>query len=324
MVQSPGMTMSPMSTVATNATDASPTSTTRRSRGQGRGGSRIGSRFRGVTHHSRTARYEAHLWDNGKQVYLGGFTNEAPAALAYDIAGVSYRGPEALLNGSWSIVEQELASRHTISKEEVIQKLRAQSKHMNKVNSNFPVMDKGDLLVSQAMNPHIEHIGVFRSAEDAARAYDRALIEKLGGVLASSFLNFPLYEYLSMLSEDEKAVAISMGIIPETEQSEAELAPPTPLFNLGQAGENEEIPFDVEDDRRSGESPSEFTRRKHTAKSVLDVLCDAVEQGCDDEVGVKRETGGAQSLGERHVRRSKRPRRNVSLYEDTELAVDDE
>ncbi len=322
MVQSPGMTMSPMSTVATNASDASPSSMTRRYRG--RGGSRIGSRFRGVTHHSRTARYEAHLWDNGKQVYLGGFTNEAPAALAYDLAGVSYRGPEALLNGRWSIVEQELAARHTISKEEVIQKLRSQSKLMNKINSNFPVMKKADLLISQAMNPHMEHVGVFRTAEDAARAYDRALVEKLGGVLASSFLNYPLYEYLSMLPEGEKRMAISMNIIPEIDQSEAEFAPPTPLFNLGEAGEGEEIPFDSEDDEESSDAPNGRVSRRKTAKSVLEVLCDAVEQDCDDEIGVKREAGPAQSLRERNLRRSKRARRNVSLDEDIELDDEDE
>lgn len=321
MVQSPGMTMSPNSTVATNVSDASPDSVTRRSRARG-GGSRIGSRFRGVTHHSRTARYEAHLWDNGKQVYLGGFTNEAPAALAYDLAGVSYRGPEALLNGRWSIVEQELAARHTISKEEVIQKLRTQSKLMNKINPNFPIMKKADLLISEVMNPHMEHIGVYSNAEDAARAYDRALIEKLGGVLSSSFLNFPLYEYLSMLTEDDKRMAIAMNIIPETDQYKAELAPPTPLFNLRDAGEGDEIPFDSEDD--PGDELDGGVRRRKTEKSVLDVLCDAVEQDYDDEVGVKRGTDGSKPVEERGVRRSKRPKRYASLYEDTESVDGDE
>jgi hypothetical protein len=262
------------------------------------------------------------LWDNGKQVYLGGFTNEAPAALAYDLAGVSYRGPEALLNGRWSIVEQELAARHTISKEEVIQKLRTQSKLMNKINPNFPIMKKADLLISEVMNPHMEHIGVYSNAEDAARAYDRALIEKLGGVLSSSFLNFPLYEYLSMLTEDDKRMAIAMNIIPETDQYKAELAPPTPLFNLRDAGEGDEIPFDSEDD--PGDELDGGVRRRKTEKSVLDVLCDAVEQDYDDEVGVKRGTDGSKPVEERGVRRSKRPKRYASLYEDTESVDGDE
>jgi hypothetical protein len=56
-------TLSPHSTANTEAT-LSPTSGSRRPQRRG-GGSRLGSRFRGVTHHSRTARYESHLWDNG-------------------------------------------------------------------------------------------------------------------------------------------------------------------------------------------------------------------------------------------------------------------
>ena len=38
---------------------------------------RITSKFRGVTHHCRTGRFEAHIWDSGKQVYLG----ELPSAI---------------------------------------------------------------------------------------------------------------------------------------------------------------------------------------------------------------------------------------------------
>ena len=238
------MTLSPHSTANTEAT-LSPTSGSRRPQRRG-GGSRLGSRFRGVTHHSRTARYESHLWDNGtfrfhhddapttifhthhdlstsphrrqagvprrwvlistdvrsliarldsltrvtrsarslvrSLVRSSGFNIEAAAALAYDLAGVSYRGTDALLNGRWSLVEKELQCRHTITREDVIQKLRTQSKHMNKINTNGPVMTRTDLLISKCMNPNQEHIGLYCTADDAARAYDRALIERLGGV----------------------------------------------------------------------------------------------------------------------------------------------
>ena len=34
----------------------------------GKGGIRSTSSYRGVTHHCRTGRFEAHIWDSGKQV----------------------------------------------------------------------------------------------------------------------------------------------------------------------------------------------------------------------------------------------------------------
>ncbi len=42
---------------------------------------RTTSRYRGVTHHCRTRRWESHIWENSKQLYLGGFDSEHQAAL---------------------------------------------------------------------------------------------------------------------------------------------------------------------------------------------------------------------------------------------------
>ena len=43
---------------------------------------RATSRFRGVTHHVRTGRFEAYCWAQGSQVYLGGFAEEEQAVSA--------------------------------------------------------------------------------------------------------------------------------------------------------------------------------------------------------------------------------------------------
>jgi hypothetical protein len=41
-------------------------------------------RHRGVTRYKRTGRFEAHIWDRGRQKHLGSFGNGADAAAAYD------------------------------------------------------------------------------------------------------------------------------------------------------------------------------------------------------------------------------------------------
>ena len=38
------------------------------------------SKYRGVTYYRRTGRWESHIWDEGRQVYLGGFETEIEAA----------------------------------------------------------------------------------------------------------------------------------------------------------------------------------------------------------------------------------------------------
>ena len=255
-----------------------------------------------------------------------GFNIEAAAALAYDLAGVSYRGTDALLNGRWSLVEKELQCRHTITREDVIQKLRTQSKHMNKINVKGPVMTRTDLLISQCMNPNQEHLGLYRTADDAARAYDRALIERLGGVgieldrcacaptltrsfarsrvrqvLASSFINFPLYEYGDMLSEEERQAAVALNVVPDDEGIEP-TCPPVKIYDLNSAGPGDEVPFE-------------------DARSVLDILANAAETE-GDEVGVKRESVmEAQERGT--VRRSKRSRKVVASLCEEDPTGDD-
>jgi hypothetical protein len=77
-------------------------------------GIRATSKYRGVTHHCRTGRFESHIWDSGKQVYLGGFDTEEQAALAYDIAAVKCRGPAAITNFNIQEYRAELENLHSV------------------------------------------------------------------------------------------------------------------------------------------------------------------------------------------------------------------
>ena len=66
------------------------------------------SKFRGVTFYKRTGRWESHIWDSGRQLYLGGFSTEEEAARMYDTAALRMRGKEATLNFRESDYEEVL------------------------------------------------------------------------------------------------------------------------------------------------------------------------------------------------------------------------
>lgn len=96
------------------------------------------SQYRGVTFYRRTGRWESHIWDCGKQVYLGGFDTAHSAARAYDRAAIKFRGVDADINFNLSDYEDDMNQQiGNLSKEEFVHLLRRHSNGFSRGNSKY-------------------------------------------------------------------------------------------------------------------------------------------------------------------------------------------
>ncbi|KAI4351201.1 hypothetical protein L6164_005580 [Bauhinia variegata] len=93
------------------------------------------SQYRGVTFYRRTGRWESHIWDCGKQVYLGGFDTAHAAARAYDRAAIKFRGVDADINFNLSDYDEDMKQMTSLSKEDFVHALRRQSSGVSRGNS---------------------------------------------------------------------------------------------------------------------------------------------------------------------------------------------
>ncbi|XP_050213605.1 ethylene-responsive transcription factor RAP2-7 isoform X2 [Mercurialis annua] len=95
------------------------------------------SQYRGVTFYRRTGRWESHIWDCGKQVYLGGFDTAHAAARAYDRAAIKFRGVDADINFNLSDYDDDLMQMKNLTKEEFVHILRRQSTGFSRGSSKY-------------------------------------------------------------------------------------------------------------------------------------------------------------------------------------------
>eukprot|EP01024_Parvocaulis_polyphysoides_P060495 TRINITY_DN6606_c0_g3_i4.p1 TRINITY_DN6606_c0_g3~~TRINITY_DN6606_c0_g3_i4.p1 ORF type:complete len:381 (+),score=74.42 TRINITY_DN6606_c0_g3_i4:190-1332(+) len=171
-----------------------------------KGGARSTSRFRGVTHHCRTGRWEAHIWEEGKQIYLGSFNSEEQAALAYDLAAIKCRGQDATTNYDVQNYQYELNNLESITKDDLILSLRRQSKGYHKNSSQFKGVTKHqkgkwEARIGQMVGKKYKYIGLFKTEVEAAIAYDKEAV-MFKGLEAQT--NFDISNYLDLLNEEDR------------------------------------------------------------------------------------------------------------------------
>ncbi|XP_071700308.1 AP2-like ethylene-responsive transcription factor At1g79700 [Rutidosis leptorrhynchoides] len=191
----------PITDQSSNATTPTTPTTVKRS-----------SKFRGVSRHRWTGRYEAHLWDKGswnatqkkkgKQVYLGAYDVEESAARAYDLAAIKYWGTATFTNFPVSDYEKELEIMENTTKEEYLATLRRRSSGFSRGVSKYRGVarhhhnGRWEARIGRVFGNKYLYLGTYSTQEEAAHAYDIAAIEYRG---INAVTNFDLSTYIRWL-----------------------------------------------------------------------------------------------------------------------------
>ena len=159
------------------------------------------SRFRGVTQHRRTGRWEAHVWVEGKQVYLGGFDDEERAGRAYDLVAIRCRGSRAVINFDIEEYAGVIPELTRMQMSELVQLLRRRSKGFSRGRSQCRGVTKHkcgkwEARLGNKGGRKYQYLGLFEKESDAARAHDRAAVLSNG---VAAMTNYDISNYAAEL-----------------------------------------------------------------------------------------------------------------------------